>query len=437
MPRVLLVASTTGYQTRAFDTAAATLGIELVYATDRCTGLDDPWHDAAIPVRFHEQAASVARLVAATRDRRVDAVLGVGDRPAVLAARAAAALGLPGHSPEGAAAATSKLLSRGRFTAAGLPMPWFFTMPLDATLDAVADRIAFPCVVKPLALSGSRGVMRADTPEAFTAAVARLRALLLSPEIRALKDPAHDEILVEGFVPGPEFALEGVTDASGLRVFAVFEKPDPLDGPFFEETVYLTPALLSRERLAVCAATVAHAAASLGLHHGPVHAEFRLSPAGVFVLEVAPRPIGGLCARALRFAGRGQIGLSLERLLLQHALGDTLEGYGLEALASAVMMVPIPRRGHYAGVDGLEDARAVDGVEDVVMTAKPGQLMIPLPEGGSYLGFIFARASTPAAACAAVRAAHARLRFRFETPLAVMPAGQPAALDASRADRRS
>ena len=425
MSRVLLIATTTGYQTRAFDHAAAALGVELVYATDRCKGLDDPWHDAAIPVRFHEPAASIARLVEAARARPIDAVLGVGDRPAVLAARAAAALGLRGHSPEGAAAATSKLLSRGRFTAAGLPMPWFFTMPLDGTLDAVADRIAFPCVVKPLALSGSRGVMRADTPEAFTAAVARLRALLLTPEIRALKDPAHDEILVEGFVPGPEFALEGVMDAGGLRVFAVFEKPDPLDGPFFEETIYVTPALLSGERLAAGAATVAHAAAALGLVHGPVHAEFRLSPAGVFVLEVAPRPIGGLCARALRFAGRGEVGLSLERLLLQHALGDTLEGYGLEALASAVMMIPIPRRGHYAGVDGVDEARLVPDVDDVVVTAKPGQLMIPLPEGGSYLGFVFARASTPAAACEAVRAAHARLRFRFETSVAIAPPTTP------------
>ena len=425
MSRVLLIATTTGYQTRAFDHAAAALGVELVYATDRCKGLDDPWHDAAIPVRFHEPAASIARLVEAARARPIDAVLGVGDRPAVLAARAAAALGLRGHSPEGAAAATSKLLSRGRFTAAGLPMPWFFTMPLDGTLDTVADRIAFPCVVKPLALSGSRGVMRADTPEAFTAAVARLRALLLTPEIRALKDPAHDEILVEGFVPGPEFALEGVMDAGGLRVFAVFEKPDPLDGPFFEETIYVTPALLSGERLAAGAATVAHAAAALGLVHGPVHAEFRLSPAGVFVLEVAPRPIGGLCARALRFAGRGEVGLSLERLLLQHALGDTLEGYGLEALASAVMMIPIPRRGHYAGVDGVDEARLVPDVDDVVVTAKPGQLMVPLPEGGSYLGFVFARASTPAAACEAVRAAHARLRFRFETSVAIAPPTTP------------
>jgi biotin carboxylase len=425
MSRVLLIAATTGYQTRAFDQAAAALGVELVYATDRCKGLDDPWHDAAIPVRFHEPAESIARLVDAARARPIDAVLGVGDRPAVLAARAAAALGLPGHSPEGAAAATSKPLSRGRFTAAGLPMPWFFTMALDGTFDAVADRIALPCVLKPLALSGSRGVMRADTPEAFTAAAARLRDLLLTPEIRALKDPAHDEILVEGFVPGPEFALEGVTDAGGLRVFAVFEKPDPLDGPFFEETIYVTPALLSRERLAEGAATVAHAAAALGLVHGPVHAEFRLSPAGTFVLEVAPRPIGGLCARALRFAGRGEVGLSLERLLLQHALGDTLEGYGLEALASAVMMIPIPRRGHYAGVDGVEEARLVPGVDDVVVTAKPGQLMIPLPEGGSYLGFVFARASTPAAACEAVRAAHARLRFRFETSVAIAPPATP------------
>jgi biotin carboxylase len=419
MPRLLLITTTTGYQTRAFEGAAARAGAELVYATDRCKGLDDPWRDGAIPVRFHDPATSVRALVEAARARPIDGVMALGDQPAVLAAHAAHALGLPGHPPQAAAAAASKLLTRGRLIAGGLPAPWFFSMPFDTSLDEVADRLAFPCVVKPLALSGSRGVIRANSPDEFAAAVARLRAILLGPDIRTLKDPAHDEILVEGYVPGDEFALEGVLEHGALRVLAIFEKPDPLDGPYFEETIYATPPRLSHETQRALAGTIAHAAAAIGLRHGAIHAECRLNPAGVFVLEVAARPIGGLCARALRFVTRDRDGLSLEDLLTVHALGGSLDGFGRERSASAVMMIPIPHRGHFHAVRGLDEARAVPGVDDVVVTAKAGQLMLPLPEGHSYLGFIFARAEHTPDAIAAVREAHRRLEFRLDASVPV------------------
>jgi biotin carboxylase len=271
--------------------------------------------------------------------------------------------------------------------------------------------------VKPLALSGSRGVIRANTPDEFVAATARVEALLGAPDIRRLKDPANDEILVEGYVPGAEFALEGVLEHGALRVFAIFEKPDPLEGPYFEETIYATPPRLAHEAQRELAGTVAHAAAALGLRHGPVHAECRLNAQGVFVLEVAARPIGGLCARALRFVTASRAGVTLEELLVRHALGEPLEGYGRERPASAVMMIPIPRRGHFHHVEGVDAARAVAGIDDVLITAKPGQLVLPLPEGSSYLGFIFARAEHTAEAVTAVREAHRRLVFHFEAAL--------------------
>jgi biotin carboxylase len=417
MPRLLLITSTTGYQARAFEAAAAQLGVELVYATDRCKGLDDPWRDGAIPVRFHDGEKSSQAIVEAARERSLDGVVALGDRPAALAARVTQALGLPGHPPQAADAAASKLLTRGRLMAAGLRVPWFFSMRLGTPLHEVADRLAFPCVVKPLALSGSRGVIRANTPDEFVAATTRVEAVLNAPDIRRLKDPANDELLVEGYVPGAEFALEAVLEDGALRVFAIFEKPDPLEGPYFEETIYATPPRLAHGVQRAIAGTVAHAAAALGLRHGPIHAECRVNDQGVYVLEVAARPIGGLCARALRFETATRTGITLEELLVRHALGEALEGYGRERSASAVMMIPIPRRGHFHHVEGLDAARAVPGVDDVVVTAKVGQLMLPLPEGSSYLGFVFARAEQTAEAVAAVRAAHGRLTFHLEAAL--------------------
>jgi biotin carboxylase len=415
--RVLFVTATTGYQAKAFESAAASLDVELIYATDRCHVLDDPWGDRAIPVDFDNPPASVDAIRRAAAVARIDGVLAAGDRPARLAADAAAALGLPWHSIAGARASTNKLLARGRFLAAGLPVPWFFAMPRDATLARVADRLRFPCVIKPMALGGSRGVIRADDPVAFERACARVRAILESEPSRAAPDPADDELLVEGFLPGHEYALEGVLEGGALRVLAIFDKPDPLDGPLFAETIYVTPPPLARTAERAIAGTIAHAAAALGLHHGPIHAECRVNDAGIFVLEIAPRPIGGLCARALRFATERREGISLEELLLRHALGEPLEGFGRGAGASGVLMLPVPRAGRLRRIGGIEEARAVPGIDEVVVTAHVDEQLVPLPEGSSYLGFVFARAAEPLDAVAALRHAHAALRFDIDAPI--------------------
>lgn len=419
MPRVLIVAETTGYQTRAFEEAARACGVELVYATNHCDGLDDPWRDGAVSVHFDEPEAAVAAVRALAAARPLDGVLAVGDRPAELAAWIAEGLGLPFHPPGAAGVARSKVLTRGRLLAGGLPVPWFFTMPREAGLDAVADRLRFPCVVKPLALSASRGVMRANDPREFEAAASRLRRLLDAPDIRVLDDPAHDEILVEGFVEGREFALEGLLDHGLLRVLAIFDKPDPLDGPTFEETIYVTPPPLAFDAQRLIAATIAHAAAAIGLTHGPIHAECRVNTRGVFVLEVAARPIGGLCARALRFARGDRTGVPLEELLLRFAAGESMEGYGREAAASGVMMLPVPGLGRFRAVRGVDEARAVVGITDLVITARPGQLIEPLPEGHSYPGFVFARGESADAVVAALREAHAALRFELDRVIAL------------------
>jgi hypothetical protein len=447
--RVLLLATTTGYQIRSFGEAAERLGVRLVFATDRCDRLEDPWWDQAVPIRFHQEDRSVESIVAAVNGARVDGVLAVGDRPTIVASRAAAAFGLEGNPPDAAYASRNKLASRLALKRAGLPVPWFQPVVASADPNALASGVPYPCVVKPLALSGSRGVIRADTPAEFIGAFERVRALLRAPDVRIERDSAHETILIESFIPGREYALEGLLDRGTLRTLAIFDKPDPLDGPFFEETIYVTPSGLDTSEHSRVSAAVGDAVRALGLRHGPVHAEVRVNERGVFVLEVAARPIGGLCSKALRFtaarrgspheisrdpetsgdpemSGHAEIpgepecsgeAVSLEELLLRHALGEDVSGFTREQAASGVMMIPIPRRGIYKGVDGVDEARHVSGIEDIRITAKPDQQLVPLPEGKSYLGFIFAKAATSREVTAALREAHGRMRFRIDRAL--------------------
>ncbi|MEO8258077.1 MAG: ATP-grasp domain-containing protein [Acidobacteriota bacterium] len=429
MRRVLLLSTTTGYQTRAFGEAAERLGVELVFATDRCHMLDDPWQDSAIPIRFHDEDRSVAAIVEAGRARRIDGLIALGDRPTVIAARAGAALELPVHPVAAAEIARDKQRTRERLRTAGLPVPWFLPSRIDADPRRLAASLTFPCVIKPVALSGSRGVMRADDPDGFFAAFDRLRALLLLPEVRAERSEAHDRVLIEGFIPGHECALEGLMQHGVLHVLAVFDKPDPLDGPFFEETIYVTPIAAAVEQRV--AGAVRSAAAAIGLWHGPIHAECRVNGDDVVVLEVAARPIGGLCSRALRFtqtslatdrrrSSSTAAPIPLEELLLRHALGEIPDGWSRETRPSGVMMIPIPARGVYRGVSGADEAGRIDGVDAVMVTAKPDQLLIPLPEGASYLGFIFAHGETSGSVEQTLRSAHARLRFRIDAQLRVV-----------------
>ena len=428
MRRVLLLAATTGYQTRAFGEAAERLGVDLVFATDRCNVLEDPWQDSALPIRFHHERSSVETIVRAAVNRPIDGILAVGDRPTIIAAGASEALGLPWHSPKAVATARNKWLTRERLQQAGLLVPWFRSIDVAAD-PRVLLPLEFPCVVKPVGLSGSRGVMRVDDEPGLVAAFNRLRALMKAPDIRNERSDIHGHAVVEGFIEGREFALEGLMTAGRLRTLALFDKPDPLDGPFFEETIYVTPSSQSQSVRRAIADEVALAAEAIGLRHGPVHAECRVNHRGVFVLEVAARPIGGLCARALRFVDRRvaqkasetdterptqESVISFEELLLRHAVGRSVAAYEREPIASGVMMIPIPRRGVFRDVSGLDAARSVKAVVDIRITAKPEQTLLPLPEGASYLGFIFARADAPGTVVNALRTAHDCLRFEID-----------------------
>jgi hypothetical protein len=354
-------------------------------------------------------------------------VIAVGDRPTVLAARVASALGLPGNPREAAEASRSKKEMRRKFAAHYLRTPWFLEFDGDADAAAVARQISYPCVVKPIGLAASRGVIRADTPAEFTSAVSRVRALLSRPDVRAQRLHGIDELLVEGYIEGREYAIEGLVTAGRVRALAIFDKPDPLDGPFFEETIYVTPPALGADDQRAMLQEVQRAVDALGLRHGPLHAECRMSPNRITMLEVAARPIGGLCSRVLRFDrgdGAAPFGgervAPLEEVLLRHAVGQDVNAFDREPAAAGVMMIPIPKRGLYKGVDGLDRASAVPCVDEIRITAKLDQLLEPLPEGDSYLGFIFARARTADEVVAALRTAHATLTFQIDPELPVL-----------------
>jgi hypothetical protein len=409
--RLLLIGATTGYQTRAFAEAAERLGYELALATDRCHVLDDPWGDRALPLRFEDPAGTAAALAAALAgDARVDGIVALGDLPAYIASLTAERMGIPYNSPDSVAASRNKFLARERFFAAGLLVPDFHRVPLAEGPDLAAQLAHYPCVLKPLGLSASRGVIRANNATEFAAAFQRIKKLLSDPGIARLHEEQDRFLQVEAFIEGREFALEGILTSGNLRVLALFDKPDPLDGPFFEETIYVTP---SREDPATQDAiiqTTQAAVHALGLTHGPIHAEMRLNQRGVWMLEVAARPIGGLCARVLP---------GLEELILRHAAREDPGTIAMPTPAAGVMMIPIPREGIYVDVEGLDRARSEPGIEDVIVTAKQGQKLIPLPEGASYLGFIFARAETPGSVEQALRNSHAKLNFEIATALPV------------------
>lgn len=313
----------------------------------------------------------------------------------MLAAVINEALGRPTHPAAAAERARDKYLQRVACAAAAVPIPGFVLHALDA---AAPPPIRYPCVVKPLRLAASRGVIRADDPAALTAALARVRRIL---------GGTSDQVLIEEFVPGVEVALEGLLADGRLRVLALFDKPDPLDGPFFEESIYVTPSRLDAATQDGIARVARHAATAIGLREGAVHAELRVNARGPWLIELAARPIGGRCSAALRFGD----GVSLEEIVCRHALGLPLPSLERTGPASAVMMIPVPGAGVLREVRGIAAARAVPLVEGVDITAHPGERLVPWPEGARYPGFIFARGATPAGVEAALRAAYARLEF--------------------------
>ena len=396
MSRVLLILPTGTYRAGDFVRAASALGAEVVVASEHRQAMAQAMEDRALVIPLGRPQVAADAIVALAGRRPLDAVVAVDEQGVMAAALAGERLGLAANPPAAVAATRDKAAARAAFAAVGLAQPAFRVVGSGDDVATAATAVGFPSVVKPVSLSGSRGVIRADDPAGARDAAARIR--------RILDDAGEDRdgpLLVESFAPGAEVALEGLLRGGDLEVLALFDKPDPLDGPYFEETIYTTPSRLPASDQEAVTALVGAGVTALGLREGPIHAEVRVAHGSVRLLEIAARSIGGLCSRALRFGA----GISLEEVILRHALGLGLGDLRREGSASGAMMLPIPRSGVLGDVHGVDAARAVPGVEGLELTIARGRQVQALPEGHRYLGFVFARGPSPEAVEASLRQA--------------------------------
>jgi biotin carboxylase len=400
--RLLLLLPTSTYRAGDFLQAARALGAEVVVASERRQALAGVMGHRALTVNCRNPHQAAERIVRLASREPLDAVVAVDDEGVVVAALAGQRLGLAHNPPDATARSRDKAAMRRALEGDGVPQPEFRMAGPDAEVAGLAAEVGLPCVVKPVSLSGSRGVIRADDPEAAVVAAKRVRAILAD----AGENP-DAPLLVERYIPGDEVAVEGLLRGGTLEPLAVFDKPDPLEGPYFEETIYVTPSRLPPETLDAIVRMTADAAAALGLVEGPIHAELRTDAGRAWVLELAARSIGGLCSRSLRFG----VGVTLEEVILRHALRLPIDDLRRESAASGVMMIPIPRAGILEEVRGQDRACAVPGIAGLELTIGPGRHVIPLPEGDRYLGFLFARADGPEGVEHALRTAHGHLEI--------------------------
>ena len=410
-PRVLLLLPTRTYRATDFLEAALKLNVEVVVASEEAATTADLSPRHTLVLDFSAPAVATQIIVEFSETYPIAAIVGVDDDTTLLATAALEALGLPHNPVDSAKATRNKYLLRHTLATNGVSVPAYQRFSIEDDPAEIAAKlgtdthVGFPCIIKPLSLSASRGVIRADTPAEFVEAFQRTTKLLHA--LQESTDPPAQYLLVEDYIPGIEVALEGMLLDGELKTLALFDKPDPLEGPFFEETLYVTPSRLSMEVQAALHRATVEAADALGLRHGPIHAELRYNDTGAHLIEVAARTIGGLCARTLRFG----TGMSLEELVIRHAIGQQVEELQREQQAAGVMMIPVPKAGILGEVRGKTAAYCVDGIVEVNITIPIGGEVVPLPEGARYLGFIFARAETPEAVESALREAHRQLEF--------------------------
>lgn len=407
-PRVLLLLPTRTYRATDFLDAALKLNVEVVVASEAPATTAELSPRDTLVLDFGDPTDATQSIAEFAATHPIAAIVGVDDDTTLLATTASAALGLP-HNPIASAKATrDKFCLRQVLEKNGVSVPNHRRFSIQDNVEEISTQINYPCVIKPLSLSASRGVIRANNPTEFTEAFQRTSALL--KKVKESKDIDTDSLqylLVEDYIPGIEVALEGILLKGELKTLALFDKPDPLEGPFFEETLYITPSRLLKEIQDKLHRATAEAAEALGLRHGPVHAELRYNQQGAHLIEIAARTIGGLCSRTLRFG----TGMSLEELVIRHAIGQSVETFFREKQAAGVMMIPVPKAGILGEVRGRKQARRVSGIAEVNITIPIGGEVVPLPEGDRYLGFIFARAETPEAVETSLRQAHQLMEF--------------------------
>lgn len=405
MPKILLLIPSETYRAADFLQAARRLGIEITVGSDRRnpTARDAEGGVLQLPIDQPELAADA--IVEYATETSVDAIVAVDDQGVLTAAIASNRLQLPYNAPSAVNTTRDKGIMRERLAHRYVPQPPFVIVRSTHEALTAAEQLTFPVVLKPISLSASQGVIRIDKAAGIPTSVDRVRRILAKRG-----RPSDEPLLLEKFIPGKEVAVEGLLSNGVLTILAIFDKPDPLNGPFFEETLYVTPSRLPRSTQNTICSVTSDASVALGLTEGPIHAELRVQGDHASILEIASRSIGGLCARSLRFG----LGVSLEQLILRHAIRLPIRETTRTDAASGVMMLPIPRSGRLVSVAGVEQARGIQGVAGVEITMSPGQDLVPLPEGNQYLGFVFARGCKPADVESALRQAHAKILFNIQ-----------------------
>ena len=398
-PRTLLIAPDRSYRTGAFVLAAQKLGIELVVASfgEACLAS----RSGGLALNRESQVEALDTISRAVAESPFAAILASDDETVGLAGVAAERNGLPGNSADAIKAQTSKIHFRRLCQSNETQCPEFISLDSKNLERGAPPGVHYPCVAKPAMLSASRGVIRCDNPGELSRALKRIHSLLYSEG-----KLGEDVVLVEDYIDGLEYAVDGLLKRGRLQVLAIFEKPGPMAGPFFEETIYLTPPRLSHKVTGQVIGALENLCRKLGICEGALHAELRINSSGVCFLEIAGRTVGGRCGRILEF----QTGCSLEELVLANAVRRPA-AVGESTGSSGVMMIPVTQGGVLRRVEGISAARREPGIIDVEIDAREGQILVPWPEGCAYPGFIFARAGTVADVERALRAAHRCLNF--------------------------
>ena len=385
-PSVILIIPSASYRTSPFMDAVSKLELKVLVLTDKSQVFSEDYPDNVIIMNFESWLVHIDNIREWSVKHDLKAVLGVDEESIVLAARLSEVLGLVHNSLESVKLTKDKFLMRNALKDAGLKSPWFKRFSVHQAPQELVNEISFPSILKPTFLSASQGVVLANNIEEFKRAFEMLSKLLARAEVKKRGGEQANWILVEEFLPGKEVSLEGIVSNGKLKELAIFDKPETLDGPTFPETILITPTLLDKNLQVSLFETAQTALEALGIIRGPVHIEFRINENGIFILECAARSIGGLCTKVLEFKG----GMSLEELILRSALGRNIAKANFSGTAKGVLMMPINNKGILREVRGTEAALAVNGITGLQTTIKSGGILEPLPEGGRYLGFIFA-----------------------------------------------
>jgi len=383
---VILIIPSASYRTSAFINAVEKLDLKVLVISDKSQVFSGKYPDNLMIMNFHHWKDRLDEISEWSERNGLKAVIGVDEESIVLAANISKYLKVEHNPVESVLLTKDKYLMRIELKKAGVNSPWFKRFSIHDSPNKKINEICFPCVIKPTFLSASRGVIRVNTIKELSNGFETLSELLSLEELRKRGGEQSDWILVEEYIPGKEVAIEGIVSEGKLKVLAVFDKPEPLVGPIFEETIIVTPSILPKKTLYSLFETAQIAVNALGIVKGPVHIEIRINSSGNYILECASRSIGGICSNVLEF----QDGMSLEELILRSYLGRNVEKTKLTDTAKGVMMMPNEKRGILKEIIGVEDALNVKGVTDLQITLKPGEKLEPLPKGDRYLGFIFA-----------------------------------------------